>query len=227
MWRSIFDLWFPKVCAGCDQVLMAHEKVLCLHCFDQLPFIPYQNDSFKEIKNHFYGRVPLKYANALLFYYKQGSITKEIIEKLKYKNQEEIGIYLAELTWEMYQKHPLFTEIDAIVAVPLHPSKQKKRGYNQVHSFCKTLSKLSGIPFLDRALIRTQKTKSQTQKTFFRRSETKGQRFVYIEDETKKMPHLLLVDDVMTTGSTLEQVGNAILNQSQHTLSVFCMSFTR
>ena len=227
MIRSVLDLWFPKVCAGCDTVLLAQEKVLCLHCLKALNFIPFTTENFPEIYQQFYGKLCLQYAVALLFYHKEGGVSKSIIENLKYRQREEIGAFLAHLSWQRLCRHPVFKEADVIVAVPLHPRKQKIRGYNQLHLFCETLSGLSGIPFDKRLLVRNRYSESQTRKNFFKRSEAGRPVFSFRSSQEKPARHFLLVDDVITTGSTMEQIGNVLLTLPGSRLSVFSMAYTR
>lgn len=227
MMRSVFDLWFPKLCAGCDTVLLAQEKVLCLHCLEALNFIPFTTKNFPEMYHQFYGKLCVQYVAALFFYHKEGGVSKSIIQNLKYRQREDIGIFLAHMCWQRFRYHPVFKEADIIVAVPLHSRKQKQRGYNQLHLFCETLSRLSNIPFDKRLLIRKRYTPSQTRKSFFKRSDNTTPVFELRFSREREGNHFLLIDDVITTGSTIEQVGNVILTIPGSRLSVFSMAYTR
>lgn len=227
MLQSLMNLWFPKTCVGCKKVLFQEENILCLHCLHNLDFVPFCTTSFAQMHHRFYGKLPLTYAIALLIYTKDSGKTKELIYHLKYKNRQEIGIFLADLFWCRWKNHPVFSQADVIVSIPLSNSKKKKRGYNQLDKFCERLSFLSNIPYNQTILKREGFSQSQTKKTIFQRSLTSDFKLATNRFSKYQSKHFLLVDDVVTTGSTMEKAGKLLLSIQDTRLSVLAFAYTR
>ncbi|WP_448606143.1 ComF family protein [Paenimyroides ceti] len=226
MRQGFFNLIFPPLCYGCNEILMHREIYICTYCQHHLERVPISENDFPELLRRFYGKLQIKNASALLFY-EDGSIAKQLIHHLKYKNQQEIGIFLAEMVYERSTNHRLFNTVDEIVSIPLHPKKQKERGYNQLDFFCQKLSELFNIPYNGERLKKNFYSKSQTKKSLFSRSEIHQDMFTANFDNTDSGKHFLLIDDVVTTGSTIEKAGNELLKIENVQLSIFTIACAR
>ena len=226
MFQHLFNLIYPKNCVGCKSVLLNLNHFICSECLHNLDFIPEGKTSNPSIFNRLYGKVRIQNANAVLYYDKK-EISHLLIHELKYRNKQEIGVFFAELAFMLYKNHAFFSEINELFPVPLHKKKEKDRGYNQLDSFGKRLSELSGIPYNKSRLSKNFKTSSQTNKNIFLRSELKKNLFSVNFSNEDEGKHFLLLDDVITTGSTIEIVGKELLKIPNSKLSVFFMAATK
>ncbi|OXA94891.1 ComF family protein [Flavobacterium hercynium] len=223
MFKSIIDLFFPKVCAGCHSLLLTNETVLCTVCRHEIPLTQYHLDANNEAVKKFYGKIDIEHASAFLYYNKKG-IVQELIHNLKYKGHQQIGTVLGEWYVEDLKNILLKTPFDAVIPVPLHPKKYKKRGYNQVTTFGKALSRGLDIPYQDTVLYRKKHSKTQSQKSLLGRSENIEDIFDVIDSEKSQNKHFLLIDDVLTTGATLEACCRALLKIPGIKISIACMA---
>ncbi|CAM3467034.1 Phosphoribosyltransferase domain-containing protein [Flavobacterium longum] len=223
MIRDFIDLFYPKVCAGCDRFLLASEYVICTRCRHEIPLTNHHLNRKNEAFQKFYGKLPVEYAGAMVWFHKKG-IVQEMIHKLKYKGQQDIGNAIG--YWYAPYLSNLRQTVDAIIPVPLHPKKQRQRGYNQVETFGKALSETLNIAYNDRLLVRNTYANSQTKKNRSDRADNSQSVFDIsgIPEETGQ--HYLIVDDVLTTGATLEACGRALLKIPQTRLSIACIAMT-
>ena len=225
MFKSLVDLLFPKVCLGCDSFLESNEAVICTSCRHDLPLTNYHLDSENELIKKFYGRIDLQFASAMMYYHKSG-IVHELIHNLKYYKHQEIGTFLGNWYTEDLRNLEITKTFDVIIPVPLHKKRLRERGYNQVETFGKALSKNLDIDYDDSILVRNIYSKTQTKKSFLGRTDVKLDIFDEAFTEENYGKHFLLIDDVITTGSTLEACARAVLKIPEAKLSIVSMADT-
>jgi ComF family protein len=226
MFKSLINLFFPRVCCGCNSILLTDETVICTSCRHEIPLTNFHNNPKNEAFSKFYGRIPVEFASALFHFQKRG-IVQEMLHKLKYKGHEEIGEMIGLWYAEELKKVAQIKQIDFIIPVPLHPKKYNQRGYNQVTTFGKALSESLSIPYCENVLFRKVYSKTQTKKSLVNRSELKTEVFDVTFDETLIGKHFLLIDDIITTGSTLEVCSRALLKIPDAKVSIVCMAMTQ
>jgi ComF family protein len=223
MFKSIINLFFPPVCSGCHSLLISNENVICTLCRHNLPLTNHHINPENEAVKKFYGRIPVEYASALLYFHKKG-IVQELIHNLKYKGQEEIGTVLGEWYAEELKNLAFIKSVDQIIPVPLHKRKLRERGYNQVTNFGLALSKNLNLDYNDSVLLRKIYSKTQSKKNLLHRSDGIDTTFDVSFTEKDHNKHFLLIDDVITTGSTLEACSHALLKIPGAKISVVCMA---
>jgi ComF family protein len=210
-WISDFaHLLFPHNCAGCGSDLIEANQYICHQCFTALPetnFAPYANNPIEKI---FYGRVEVKEAMAAYYFNKQ-SVLQQLIHTLKYRNNKEVGLQLGRWMGLLLQSSHRFSTIDALVPLPLFPEKEKKRGYNQAAVLCEGISEIINIPVVNNFVQRKRYTDTQTKKGRSERWKNVDGSFEINTSMETKFKHVLLVDDVITTGATLEACGEAVV----------------
>jgi ComF family protein len=226
MFTSLINLFYPRICAGCEYFLLQDEKVICTKCRHEIPLTNHLLIPNNEAYNKFYGKIDVEFVAALVFYYKEG-IVQEMIHKLKYKGHEEVGTAIGFWFAEELSDFEPLKNASCIIPVPLHPKKLRERGYNQVTSFGKALSEKLNIPYNDSVLIRNYYTKTQTKKSLLGRTELAKDLFDITNDISLNGNHILLVDDVITTGSTLEMCCRALLKIPNVKVSVLCMAMSQ
>ncbi|MFO8001852.1 MAG: ComF family protein [Marinilabilia sp.] len=202
-------LFFPVVCKGCGETLSHSQNVLCRACESELPRTRYEKMPVNPVVQMFWGRARLEYASAL-FYYRKGERLQNLIHQLKYKGAKEIGTYLGQLGGKILNEAEIPISPDAIVPVPLHPRKQAIRGYNQTSLIAEGMHSVSGIPVMHDAVIRTKHSGSQTRRGRYERWENVEGIFKVLFPELLRNKHLLILDDVVTTGATLEALCHAL-----------------
>ena len=223
MFKSLINLFFPPVCAGCHLFLLSNENVICTLCRHNIPLTNHHLNPENEAFKKFYGRIPVEYASALLYFHKRG-IVQELIHNLKYKRQEEIGTVLGEWYAEDLKNSEIIKSIDEIIPVPLHKRKLRERGYNQVTNFGLSLSKNFNISYNPNLLVRNIYSKTQSKKNLLNRSDGIDTIFDVAFTEKDHNKHFLLIDDVITTGSTLEACSHALLKIPGAKISIVCMA---
>lgn len=209
----MLNLFFPITCMGCEQPLLKSEKLICTSCRHELPLLPQQNINNSKMRSLFYGRIPVEIAFSLLKFEKKG-ITQRLMHQLKYKGQQELGTLFGEWLGGEMALHDHSKSIDMVVPVPLHRRRLRKRGYNQVERFGKALASKLNIPYCDHILSKKNSTNSQVFKQRFKRflSVNEGDGvFLVDRPELVSVKHILLVDDIVTTGATLENCALELL----------------
>ena len=202
-WSSLLDLISPRTCVVCGQRLSVSEETICSKCNLHLPRTGFQQDPYENIMaKMFWGQIPIERATAL-FYYEPHAETANILYEMKYKNHPEIGEVMGRLMARELQMSNFFEGIDGIIPVPLAKKRQRQRGYNQSHELAKGISEITGLPIYNKVVRRTVFEGSQTSLGRWERNENVEQVFELKDAPTIQGKHLLLVDDVVTTGATV------------------------
>lgn len=223
MINYLINLFFPKVCDGCRGILLQNENVFCTVCRHEMPLTQYHLDSKNEAIKKFYGKVDIQFAAAFLYFNKKGMV-QELIHNLKYKGHEEIGTVLGNWYVEDLKEVCFELPFDAVIPVPLHKRKLKERGYNQVTTFGKAIAEGLSISFNETLLLRKVYSKTQSKKNLLGRSENIESIFDVEFTETDHNKHFLIVDDVLTTGATIEACSRALLKIPGARISTICIA---
>jgi ComF family protein len=200
---NFVNLVLPRICEACGTALFKHEHVLCRPCEYKLPYTNFHLNRNNAVEQLFWGKAELHSATALLKY-QSGERVQKLIHKLKYKRKAEIGEFLGSKLGEYLLVSPAFNDIDFIIPVPLHPQKLKLRGYNQSEKIGLGIEKAMNKKLLPNALKRRVHTSSQTKKGRYERWVNVENIFQVVNENQLKNSKVLIVDDVVTTGSTLE-----------------------
>ncbi|MCM2301420.1 MAG: ComF family protein [Flavobacteriaceae bacterium] len=223
--KELLNVFFPDLCLICDNNLTFNEETLCTFCRVDLPFTNFSSESNNVAERTFYGRIKLEAVTSLLFYRKKGK-TQQLIHQLKYKNQQKIGALTALMLAEELKNNPRFNDLDGVIIVPMHPKKERKRGYNQVTVFGKTLAKELKIPFIENILVKTSATTSQTFKSRLQRFQDFEGKFHLNNLTSLENKHILLVDDVITTGATIESCAIELFKTKNIKISIATIAYT-
>lgn len=222
--EALLHLLFPHVCAGCGADVLPKDHLLCLHCLEALPQTHFHLHHNNPVEKAFTGRLPLLHATAQ-YYFTKESLLQHLLHQAKYKGDKELCVYLGTLMGgQLAQSHWIET-VDALVPLPLFAEREKARGYNQSYLICKGISEAVNKPVLQHAVIRSSATESQTRKNRVLRWQNMEGRFALTSTETEGA-HLLLVDDVITTGATLEACGRTLLQSPGTNLSIATLCFS-
>lgn len=226
MFQSIINLFFPKSCSGCDALLLTNEKVICSICRHNIPLTNHHLSIENEAFRKFYGRIPVEHASAFLYFHKKG-IVQKLIHNLKYKGHEEIGTLLGEWYTEDLKEIISSLKTDEIIPVPLHPKKYRERGYNQVTTFGKSLAEKLELNYNETILFRKVYSKTQSKKNLLGRTEGIETIFDVHFTEKDHNKHFVIIDDVITTGATLEACGRALLKIPGAKISIICIAMAQ
>jgi ComF family protein len=216
--QGLVGLIYPRYCAACGNTLLRNEEILCLNCYVDLPKTGFHSYDDNDVARLFWGRIPVRNATAFIFFNKD-SHYKNILHEIKYMNQQHVGFEMGRLFGLELRFSP-FAQADVIVPVPLHRKKMRQRGYNQSELIARGLSEVLHIPVATDLVVRTSQTPTQTRKTRYERWENVRDKFQTLNPHNLVNKHVLLVDDVITTGATIEACATAILAVDNVSLSV-------
>lgn len=219
---DFFGLFFPELCVACNTHLLSQEKLICTKCLYNLPKTNFHVDSENPVAQLFWGRVKIEHATAF-FYFNKGTNYQEMMHHFKYHGKKEIGFVLGNHFGLQLKESP-FNEIDVIIPVPLHPKKLKKRGYNQSDWIANGLANALEKTTDSSILVRSVETTTQTRKSRFARWQNVENIFRINDPSKIEGKHILLVDDVVTTGSTLEACANKILEIKGTKVSIVALA---
>ncbi len=215
---SFLHLFFPHICSGCGSDLVNKQSSLCLRCIEALPETNFELHANNPVENMFRGRLPVMAATAQ-YYFSKESLVQRLLHLFKYKRDKELGLQLGKMMGEQLLRSGRFT-INAIVPLPLFPAREKRRGYNQSAILASGIKESLKVPFLQNAVTRPHQTETQTKKGRIERWKNMEGKFVLADAALLAGKHILLVDDVITTGATLEACGTEILKAPGSRLSI-------
>ena len=222
--EDLINLLFPELCNGCGKLLYHGEKDICTKCLFDLPYTDFHLYPDNPVAKQLWGRLNVNAAMAML-YFKKGTKVQNLVHGLKYDGKTEIGISLGKLLAKKLNESAFYADVDLIIPVPLHQKKLRTRGYNQSEYIATGLAEELGIAVSTKHLLRDKSTESQTKKARYTRYENMQDVFSVIKAEELAEKHILLVDDVVTTGATLEACGNVLLNNGVKKLSIAAVAF--
>ncbi|MDB5121012.1 MAG: putative amidophosphoribosyltransferase [Sphingobacteriales bacterium] len=222
--QDFFALFFPELCSACGKNLFKNELVICTNCIYNLPHTNFHNDKENKVAKQLWGRFPFEQATSFL-YFQKGGLVQKAMHQLKYNHSPETGVKLGELYAHQLKRSENWIKPDLIIPVPLHPRKLKERGYNQSESIANGIGSVLDIDVNLSALLRTVNTTTQTKKSRFSRFENLEGAFIIKNPETLQAKHVLLVDDVVTTGATLEACSLTLLKVPGLLISVATIAF--
>ncbi|MBC7875154.1 MAG: ComF family protein [Ferruginibacter sp.] len=216
--NSVLHLLFPHVCTGCGSDILNEETVLCMRCIDAMPETNFERYPGNPVEKTFWGRLPLAGATAQ-FYYNKESLMQHLMHQFKYKGNKDLGHQMGRMMGEQIRASGRFG-VDALVPIPLFPAKEKRRGYNQATVLCGGMAEAMKIPVLNNVILRPEHTETQTKKGRIERWKNMEGKFILADPSAVSNMHLLLVDDVVTTGATFEACGNELLKAGNVKLSL-------
>ncbi|GGH11623.1 ComF family protein [Sphingobacterium alkalisoli] len=209
--KDLVHLLFPSICVGCETPLLSHEELLCTECLYHLPFTDFHLDPESATARQLWGKLDFQFAVSMLYLSKFSRVEK-IIHNLKYGNQPAVGYYLGKMYARKLVGVSDIEQIDLILPVPLHRSKLRTRGYNQSSYFAKGLAEGLEKEWTDTLLRRLKATVSQTKKSRSDRYDNVENIFHIKDSGAIKDKHILIVDDVLTTGATISSLGNVLID---------------
>ena len=224
--KDFISVFYPETCLCCNEPISSSSQSICISCRHDLPLTHFSSQKGNKVEMSFYGRIPIEEATSLLHFFKKGP-TQELMHNLKYRNKQKIGAILGVWMAQSIKKSNRFKEVDAIVPVPLHKKRFKQRGYNQLTKFGETLSNELKIPYTPNNLIRIAATKTQTRKFRVDRWSNVNTKFYVKDPSVFENKHILLIDDIVTTGATVEACYNAFEKVKSFKMSLATMSYTK
>ena len=199
--------------------------MICTTCLIELPYTGFHQMQNNRVEKLFWGRVSLQKAFSV-FYYIPDTPLQRIVHHIKYKNGFDLGIYMGEIMGTSVAESTLFQTIDLCIPMPLHPKKEFARGYNQATALCKGIESITRIPYADSILYRTENSSTQTKKTRIERWENVAELFELRNPSAIDGKHILLVDDVITTGASMEACANVLIKNKAASVSVCSLAYT-
>ncbi len=224
MLNDFLALIYPRNCVACSNSLYKHEEQICNYCYLNLPKTNFHKGHQNPVASLFYGRVNLEFASAFYLFQKKGSIQK-VLHAIKYKNNKDLAVLVGQWYAEDLKEHELIKQVEAVIPVPLHVKKLQQRGYNQSEEFANGLAKGFDASVNTTVLKRKEFTSTQTKKSKYERWENVEDKFDLNNPDELKHKHVILVDDVITTGATIEACCQTLQQIEGIKISVLCIAY--
>lgn len=219
LFKHFINLLFPRTCAACGNLLLENETTVCTTCRFLLPKTGYENNPNNPLAQKFFGQMPFNAVSAEFFFSKNGKV-QHLIHGLKYNHCRENGIFLGQEIGKSLLNSPNYSGIDYLLPIPLHPKKEKIRGYNQSHVIAQGISEIMTVPIAENCLVRSIFTDTQTKKSREERWDNVKDVFEIKNPSQIAGKHVLLIDDVLTTGATLMSAGQTLMQVNGIKISV-------
>ena len=223
--EALLHLAFPHICEGCGTDIIQSDHHLCLYCLSSMPQTQFHLHRNNQIEKIFWGRVPLAHATAQ-YYFTKESMMQRLMHSFKYRGNKELGLYLGRLMGQALLTSNRFDSIDAVIPLPLYASKERRRGYNQATILCNGIAEVFVKPVLNTVVRRPEHTETQTKKNRVERWQNMAGRFELTDATGIEGKHVLLIDDVVTTGATLESCAIELLKAPNLRLSIATLCFS-
>jgi ComF family protein len=220
---SFLHVLFPHVCSGCGNDMLNKENVLCMRCVEAMPETNFETHADNPVEKKFWGRLPVAQATAQ-YYFTRESLVQRLMHQFKYKGNRELGTQLGKMMGESLKNSNRFS-IDALIPLPLFPAKEKKRGFNQATVLCEGMAESLQVPVLKDVIVRSYHTDTQTKKGRIERWQNMEGKFELVKPNSISDKHIMLVDDVITTGATLEACGIELLKAKNSTVSIGALCY--
>jgi ComF family protein len=222
---ALAQLFFPHTCCGCGTDLLTTDSIFCIYCLGSMPLTGFEDHAGNPVEKNFWGRADIRAASAHLYFTKNSAV-QQSLHQFKYKGRKEIGFYFGRSIGQALKKSGRFKNCQLILPLPLHASREKTRGYNQAAVLGEGISEIMQIPLVGNALVRVSETATQTHKNRIQRWQNMENKFRVIQPEKLQDKHILLVDDVITTGATLEACAQTLLRLENTTLSIATLAYS-
>ncbi|MCG8307286.1 MAG: ComF family protein [Cytophagales bacterium] len=224
--NDLLNIIFPRLCCICEEALTINEELLCFHCRSELPKTNSDNYAYEEFNSRLFGKLNTSLSVSYLYFYKSG-ITQKLLHQLKYKNFPELGFLIGNWFGHELQQRNFLDHVEVIIPVPLHPKKERKRMYNQSAYFARGISEVTNIPVDSKSLKRIDYNKSQTSMSKEQRWESVKHAFKVFQSDHVANKNILLVDDIVTTGATLEACGHQLYKHRASSISVATIALAK
>jgi len=222
---AITHLLYPSICFGCRKNEISTDEWLCIHCLSTLPYTGFENIRSNPVEQLFWGRCSIQFASSSFFYVEKTPI-QQLIHEVKYKEQQQLGRWLGQIMGRQLDDVFQSNKVDLMLPMPLHPKKQKQRGYNQATLLCEGIHAVTACNFTEQILIRNTNTKTQTKKTRIERWDNVSDVFCITKTDAIINKHIVLVDDVITTGASTEACAATLLKEGACAVSICSLAFT-
>lgn len=222
---AISHFLYPSICLGCKKHEIGQNEWLCLSCLNALPFTGFENTRDNPVEQLFWGRLPISFASSCFFYVEKTPIQR-LIHEVKYKERQAVGKWLGQIMGKQLETVFRSNMVDCMVPMPLHPKKQKQRGYNQASLLCEGINSITGCAFDEHILFRNYNTPTQTKKTRIERWDNVSEVFSIPCAAAINNKHIVLIDDVITTGASTEACAARLINEGARAVSVCSLAYT-
>ena len=222
---AFLHLFFPHLCAGCSSDLIDDEQLICSNCLHALPFTSFETIDNNPVEKLFWGRTSVAHACSIFYYIPENPLQK-IIHHIKYKNNPMLGTYMGKIMGTRLEIFFANNCIDFMLPMPLHPKKEYARGYNQATVLCEGIHAVTGLQYFNDVLFRKIHTSTQTKKSRIERWENVSDVFEISDPSRIQEKHILLIDDVITTGASTEACANLLIKNKAARVSICSLAYT-